>query len=326
MYDYLDKWYHVIWKHKTDASASTQRLSFRLIDTPVTELWLETVRETIADPNFKVFYNQMATFFPSLDKIQQTWNLMYQGVQETNSKQWVDVDYISMPEHFDPNNNPQALLNQLHYEFHRLEETVAIQKWRIINGSYDPLQIVNVSIHKLEQMVALFRGVDNIGRKADISLMSSFFIHRTDPKLGSVISTRTIPEHFYQYWNHDDAFGVLLLGYHTIGKNLFHCYRDNDVELVQRGMVRPQIILGTEAQLVFSKLPPENCAGQQAQYLREMHQWVKNNHLESFVDLNDPKHNLGQQPMLGKIQTNINRQEISDLFEHYQIETVELEE
>jgi len=322
MYDYLDKWYHVIWKHKTDASASTQRLHFRLIDTPVTELWLETVRETIADPDFKVYYNQMATFFPSLDKIQQTWNEMYQGVQAANSKQWVDVDYISMPEHFDPDNNPQALLNHLHYEFHRFEEAVANEPWRVVNKTFDPLQIVNVLIHKLEQMTNTWFA----GCEPDKTLLvSTFFVHRVNSYDGNpVLAIRPIPTELYQYWNHGDVFGVLLLGYHTIGKNLFHCYKDNDVELVQRGMVRPQIILGTETQLVFSKW--QHRTGQQAQYLREMHQWVKDNHLESFVDLNDPKHNLSQQPVLGKIQNNIDRQKISDLFEYYQIETVELQE
>lgn len=320
MSNYLDKWYHVILKHKTDTSAPAQRLSFRLIDTPVTALWLETVRETVADPNFKVYYNQMATFIPTLEKIHETWNLMYQGVQETNSKQWIDVDPISMPEHFDPNTNPQALLNHLHYEFHRFEEAVASERWRVINDSYDPLQIVNVLIHKLEQMIAAWFS----GFELDSTLLvSTFFIHRTNPNDGNpLLSTRTIPENLYQYWNPNDADGVLLLGYHTIGKNLYHCYKDNDADLVRRGMLRPQVNLGTEAQMFFSKWPTAD----QSQYLREMHQWVQDNQLEQYVDLSLSKHNLSQQPVLGKIQNDISRQEISDLFEYYHIETVELEE
>jgi hypothetical protein len=320
MYNYLDKWYHVILKHKTDASAPTEKLSFRLVDTPVTALWLETVRETIADPKFQVYYNQMATFIPTLEKIQETWNLMYQGVQDTNSKKWIDVEPISMPKHFDPNDNPQALLNQLHYKFHCFEEAVVAERWRIVDDSYDPLQIVNVLIHKLEQMnTAWFSGqeLDNT------LLVSTFFIHRTNPSDGNpILSTRTIPVEHYQYWNPNDADGVLLLGYHTIGKNLYHCFRDNDVDLVRNRMLRPQINLGTEAQMFFSKWPVTN----QDECLRDMHQWVHANQLESYADLSDPRHNLSQQPLLGKIQNKIDRQQVSDLFENYQIVTVELEE
>lgn len=320
MYDYLNKWYHVILKHKTDTSAPRQRLSFRLINSPVTALWLETVRETLSDTAFKVYYNQMSTFIPTLEKIQAIWNEMYQGVQAANSKQWVDVDYISMPEHFDPNNNPQALLNHLHYEFHRFEEAVATERWRVINDAYDPLQVVNVLIHKLEQMTTAWFG----GWELDKTLLvSTFFVHRVNPNDGNpVLALRPIPTELYQYWNPSDANGVLLLGYHTIGKNLYHCYKDNDVNLVKMNMLRPQVMLGTETQMYFAGWP----VADQQPFLDGMHQWVKDNHLESYVNSYEPQHNLSQQPVLGKIQTDINRQEISDLFEYYQIETVELEE
>jgi hypothetical protein len=320
MYDYLDKWYHVILKHKTDSAAPRQRLSFRLINTPVTELWLETIRETIADPNFKVYYNQMATFIPTLEKIHSIWDEMYQGVQAANSKQWVDVDYISMPEHFNPDENPQALLNHLHYEFHRFEEAVATERWRVINDAYDPLQIVNVLIHKLEQMTTMWFSNFPLDKTL---LVSTFFIHRINPNDGNpLLSVRSIPNELYQYWNPSDADGVLLLGYHTIGKNLFHCYKDNDVNLVKMNMIRPQINLGTETQMYFGGWPT---CDQQA-YLEGMHQWVKDNHLEAYVDSHAPQHSVSQQPLLGKIQNNLSRQEISDFFEYYQIETVELEE
>ena len=320
MYDYLNKWYHVILRHKTDSTAPRQRLSFRLINTPVTELWLETVKETIADPDFKVYYNQIATFIPTLEKIHSIWDEMYQGVQAANSKQWVDVDYISMPEHFNPDENPQALLNHLHYEFHRFEEAVATERWRVINDAYDPLQIVNVLIHKLEQMTNMWFS----GYETDKTLLvSTFFIHRTNPNDGNpVLFTRPIPTEHYQYWNPSDADGVLLLGYHTIGKNLFHCYKDNDINLVKMNMIRPQISIGTEAQMYFGSWPESD----QQPILEGMHQWVKDNRLEAYVNSYEPQHCVSQQPLLGKIQNSPTRQEISDLFEYYQVETVELEE
>lgn len=320
MYNYLDKWYHVILKHRTDASAAAQRLSFRLIDTPVTALWLETVRETVADPNFKVYYNQMASFIPTLEKIQNIWAEMYQGVQAVNSKQWIDIDYLDMPEHFDPNNNPQALLNHLHYEFHRFEEAILTERWRIIDNSYDPLQIVNVLIHKLEQMTTnWFSGFD----LEKTLLVSTFFIHRTNPTDGNPsLSLRPITDDLYQYWNPSDSNGVLLLGYHTVGKTLYHCYRDNDVNLIRQGMVRPQVTIGTETQMFFGGWPVVD----QQPLLEGMHQWVRDNQLENYVNSYEPKHSLSQQPLLGKIQNNLTRQQVSDLFEHYLVETVELEE
>jgi len=314
MYNYLNKWYHVILKHKTDAGAPTQRLSFRLIDTPVTALWLETVRETVADPNFKIYRNQFATFIPTLEKIQATWNKLYRGVQEVNSKQWIDVDYISMPEQFDPNSNSRALLNQLHYEFHKSEETMLNEHWRIIDSSYDPLLLVNTEIHKLELMIT-----------SNTPLFLIFAIHKLEFSSNDgkpLFVRRPIPTELYQYWNHGVTDGVLLLGYHTVGKNLFHCYWDNDINLVKMNMVRPQVMLGTETQMYFSVWPVVN----QQPYLERMHQWVKDNDLESYVNSYEPQHNLSQQPMLGKIQNNLSRQEISDFFEYYQVAAVELEE
>jgi hypothetical protein len=81
-------------------------------------------------------------------------------------------------------------------------------------------------------------------------------------------------------------------------------------------------MLGTETQMYFGGWPVVD----QQPFLEGMHQWVKDNELESYVNSHEPQHNLSQQPMLGKIQNNLSRQEVSDLFEYYQIVTVELEE
>jgi hypothetical protein len=60
--------------------------------------------------------------------------------------------------------------------------------------------------------------------------------------------------------------------------------------------------------------------------LNRMHQWIKDNELEGYVDMSLPEHNLAGSPLLGKLQGTYTREEISDLFFYHIVETVELKE
>jgi hypothetical protein len=60
--------------------------------------------------------------------------------------------------------------------------------------------------------------------------------------------------------------------------------------------------------------------------LSKMHQWIKDNELESYVDMLLPEHNLAGAPLIGKLQGTYTREEISDLFFYHTVETVELKE
>jgi hypothetical protein len=136
------------------------------------------------------------------------------------------------------------------------------------------------------------------------------------------ISTIPVKTEWYPYWNHSHDYGDMLLGYHTVGKNIMHCWHDNDVDLIKKEMLRPQRHIGNEVLLMFRGTPLKT--DEALHHVTQIHQWVRDNNLEEYVDLSLPEHNVSGQPLLGKIEGTYSRQEISDLFENYLVHSVEI--
>ena len=318
-YQLTNKEYHIIYKHKYDGSRKT--LVYRFVDSPVVDLFLGRVRSVMSKENWEVFYNQWSTYIPSLEKINAIWKIMYDLVQETNSKKYVDIDYISMPESFDPTVQQQPLLNYLHYEFHRFEEEVENEPHRRIhqpNGYYDPLQALNMWIHTLEKLMSIYD--DRYDADPNRALIAcGFMIHSGNRDTVAIDD----PE-LYKHWHYPNESGDMVLGYHTVGKNTMHCYQDNDVALVKKGMVRPQKFIGPEVMMMFAGWPRD--LGLPEKITKGIIQWFKDNQLESYVDLSLPENNLPGSPLLAKLQGTYTREEISDLFFYHTVETVELKE
>lgn len=315
-YQLTDKELHIIFKHKYDGSRKI--LVYRLVDSPVVDIFLGQVRLVMSSEKWRVFENQWSTYIPSLEKINAVWKIMYDLVQEANSKKYVDIDYIDMPESFDPTVQQQPLLNRLHYEFHRFEEEVKNEPRRLIDQLYDPLQRLNSEIHILEKLMSIHD--DRCDPDPVHALLAcGFMIHTGHLELVEISDSE-----LYKHWHYPDDFGDMLLGYHTIGKNTMHCWHDNDIDLVKKGMVRPQKFIGPEVVLLFNGWPRN--PKEPARMVQAMNKWVIDNNLESYVDMSLPENNLPGQPLLAKLQGNYTREEISDLFFTHTVETVELKE
>lgn len=315
-YQLTDKEYHIIFKHKYDGSRKT--LVYRFVDSPIVDLFLGRVRSVMSKEKWAIFKNQWSTYTPSLEKINAIWKIMYDLVQEANSKKYVDIDYISMPKSFDPAVQQQPLLNHLHYEFHRFEEEVESEPHRRIDWSYDPLMRLNVEIHTLEALMSIYdERYDADPNRALIAC--GFLLHSGHPDKVSIEDTE-----LYKHWHYPNEFGDMVLGYHTVGKNTMHCYQDNDVALVKKGMVRPQKFIGPETMLMFRGWPRD--VKETAMTVTAMHKWVKDNKLESYVDMSLPENTTPGAPLLAKLQGTYTREEISDLFFYHTVETVELKE
>ena len=315
-YQLTDKEYHIIYKHKYDGSKKT--LVYRFVDSPVVDLFLGRIRSVMSKEKWWVFENQWSTYIPSLEKINAVWKIMYDLVQEANSKKYVDVDYIDMPESFDPLVQQQPLLNHLHYEFHRFEEEVENEPHRRIDQSYDPLMILNVEIHALEKLMSIYD--DRYDPNPAHALFAcGFMIHN-----GHLDKIAIEDPELYKHWHYPDEFGDMVLGYHTVGKNTMHCYQDKDIELVKKGMVRPQKFIGPEVMLMFRGWPRN--IKEPAMMTTGINNWIRDNNLESYIDMSLPENNLPSSPLLAKLQGNYTREEISDLFFYHTVETVELKE
>ncbi|CAB4241659.1 hypothetical protein UFOVP71_197 [uncultured Caudovirales phage] len=322
-YTFTSKKYKINFVNRSGDVNDAKSLTWRIADTPVAHAWLETVRWHLALPDCHVFENQMSTFIPTLEKTKAVWQNMRHHVDEANSGKYVQLDgKIEMPNELDLTIDNQPLLNFLHYEFHRFEEAEEKKRFGIAY-TYDPLMILNTEIHKLEKMVKMFGTSGQDVNPNNILMNCSFFLSCDKQNLPQPgISTIPVEPEWQRYWNYAPDDGDLLLGYHTVGKNIMHCWCDNDVDLVKKNMLRPQREIGNEVLLMFR--------GRQAftdeadRYVKRIHEWVKNNNLESYVDLTLPEHNVSGQPLLGKIEGIYSRQEISDLFENYIVQNVEI--
>jgi len=304
---FLDTFYEIDFVNENKA---TTTLTYQIVDTPVSQIWLDRVRWIMQVDNHSVFENQWANVLPDSREIIDLWKTMKRLVDGTNSKQYVDVDFIDMPDTIDPTADNQKMLNHLHHVFHMF-----IEKVGDTHRTYNPLVQLNVYIHKLEKLVQNLKNTENT------IVNYSFFLHgnvKNSPTGGD----HTVPitdKSLYQYWDHPDEFGDLLLGYHTIGKNIHHCCLDNDIELVKSGGVRPQVTIGNEVILQFRR-GKTDISNQH----RMINSWVKENNLESFIDMTAPENQVGALPLLGRIQGTYSIEEISDLFKTSRVTTTRL--
>ena len=312
MSDYFDKFYEIDFGNN---SGVKETLRYQIADTPVSRIWLDRVRWHLALPDCHVFENQWMTTYPSLEKIQNLWRLMKRLVDEANSGEFIQVDYIDMPPEFDPDIDSRPILNYLHFEFHRFEEMLAGKM-----VGYDPLIQLNVEIHKLEAMIS------RINDQKTSLLSCGFFLHgnRMNSLTGGDYVVPISDPSLYQYWNYDDDFGDLVLGYHTVGKNIHHCWIDNDQDLIRRGFVRPQTTISNEVVLLFRG--NDRYVGGCELTVKQIHQWIRDNDLEQHVDLSRPEHNVAGRPFLGHIVGNYSRDDINNIFEIGRVTGVRLVE
>ena len=301
MSDFFNKFYEIDFSNER---GNKETLRYQIADTPVSRIWLDRVRWHLALPNCHIFDNQWAATYPSLEIIQDLWRVMKRLVDEANSGKFIQIDYIDMPPEYDPDIDNRDLLNYLHFEFHRFEEILA--------GTlvvYDPLQQLNVEIHKLEAML------ETVHDSKTALLCCGFFLHGNryaSPTGGDFVVPIEDPS-LYQYWNYDDAFGDLLLGYHTVGKNLQHCWHDNDQELIRRNFIRPQTTISCEVMMKFRSGARQVGGCEHA--LERIRQWVRDNDLDQYVDLSRPEYNIAGNPFLGHIVGNYSRDDINSIFE-----------
>ena len=303
---FLDTFYEIDFANENKVVT----LTYQIVDTPISHIWLDRVRWIMQVHNYSVFENQWSNVLPDSAEIIDLWKTMKLLVDETNSKQYVDVDFIDMPDTIDPNVDNQKMLNYLHHVFHMF-----IEKVGDTHRTYNPLVQLNVYIHKLEKLVQNLKNTENT------IVNYSFFLHG-DVRKSPTGGNHTVPildKSLYKYWDHPDEFGDLLLGYHTIGKNIHHCCLDNDIELVKTGGVRPQTTIGNEVILQFRK-GKTDISNQH----RMINEWIKKNNLESFIDMTAPENNVAALPLLGRIQGTYSIEEISNLFKTSKVTTTRL--
>jgi len=274
-------------------------LRYKIYDTPIANIWKEVTKNVLSQKDCSIYPFFWKHTFGSDDEFLKIWDKMYENVQRWNSGEtFVDPKKIVMPKDV-PSKNLEKVLNYLHEEFHKFEEMYAPNHPRR-KGDYDIMQVLNKDIHTLEHHA-----------RRDDAVKCGFFNY--SPQCSrSGNDRKPIPAHQINNWTSKILHGSLHLGYNTIGKTLWHCVQDNDIELVKQKMTRPQNGISNETILNF--LPEGKMYDNTSNDKQKIIDWVRDNKLEEYVDLNDPKNfMIGMGPIIGELETLINIEEANAL-------------
>jgi hypothetical protein len=170
-------------------------------------------------------------------------------------------------------------------------------------------------------MVKQFKG----DGKVNIMPSAGFFL-TGDANRSHTGGDRTVPiedQSLYEYFNYNSKFGDLQLGYHTVGKNICHCYKDGDIELVKKRMLRPQTTISTEVMLRFPRTTEFEDFDQQ---LPNLLSWVETNKLSEYVDMSLPINRVVSHPLLGEMADGYTFDDVCTILSLGTIATVRLEE
>ncbi len=195
-------------------------------------------------------------------------------------------------------NITQEYLNRLHETFHSYEERA---RERGIEGvTRDCLHRINVLVHQTENGM----------------------LHMREPRALRFLNFSFFPQYNipldledYENFTMERQFGDLVMGYGTIGKNLFHCYWDNDLELVKKKMVRPQVMANPNVLSFFN-------AGRFTSKMEEgayasFYKWCDENKVEKYgYDCRDPLHRGGH-IRLGEFLNDVTSDEMIRVLKEY---------
>lgn len=212
----------------------------------------------------------------------------------------------------------QEELNRLHEEFHRQEDT--------LNRS-EKTSISPECKHLIEEMNVLIHTIEFIGRRPHEFQIISNFDYKSIRNPPPVPITSDMLKYYMPTEITEknlNSVPVLMLGYATIGKDLFSCYNDNDHELIRNGLVSPQRDIRTEF-IVFSG---SNMSYERYdQLLLKLREWIEENNLGEYVDADSPENKL-LRPVLGWLskETSYTKEELSTLFQENEITDYYFEE
>ena len=280
-----DRFYEIDFTNGSDV----ETLRYQIIDSPIADAWCNIVQGALSEEYHRISGNQWIQKAPT-DTINLLWGRMKLLVDEINTGNYGHTEQLFMPAKFDPSIDHSKLLNYLHLQFHKFAE----QKKKY-SKEYTPLHELNLIIHKIEAVLQ------------NKSMACGFHLEwEYSTKVPNVIDIENMD--WYQHWTSDVQFGDMKLGYHTVGKNLWMCYRDNDIDLVQTGMVRPQKTISSEVTLIF---------GNRIQHYNKnnnfllMCRWLEDNNLNQHVDMTKPYNRAVGQPLLGKLMGTYTPADIS---------------
>jgi hypothetical protein len=274
----------MLYRVGVESSKGFFNLDFELDNNPLVDIWLDCVKTQLSNP-WKVNHLQW----------RRCWT-----TEETLAKARRDLKVCCL----ELGINPKLDINTHHAMFQSYYE----------NGGA-PSELwdrLNQRIHKIEEQE---RSINNpTAQRTGFGMVIS-------ERDSSHVEQRPIPPELRSLWGHVPRSGELLLGYYTLGKTIADCVRDNDIECVKTGGVRPQQQISTETMCLWSPTPSIT---KRVLSITQIAQWVKVNNLEEYVDLNLPENQYAGAPRLGTYVGSYTPDEINEYLSTANIVAAEL--
>ena len=289
-------------------------LVFDMFDNDIVNMHVGLLNSIKGDKEFKEH-----GVFGTYDSILDPHVRILQAKETLKNKMGIDITWPA-----DATEITRELLNELHLDFHR------ITKNNELSSAIPIFNVINHDIHLLERLITQ-RGSDahyviiakETGKPEPRRSLNTY---RNGPMLVWGHHNNYIQQFKAQYIENMPNI-MLYLGYTTIGKHLWHCVTDNDIEAVASGHISPQTTMSTEV-IVRYQPPWESHKSQEAinryndSCTTQIIKWLMDKALLDRIDINDKRHFINEQPVLGQIceeQRNLTEYDLWQLFRHYKI-------
>jgi hypothetical protein len=237
-------------------TGDTLKLTYNLYDIDIVDRWINIVDRNNASDN-KLRYNYRKILLQS--DIEQKFKKFKLNIEYINQNYDRVLSEIQTIDYLRSNQN---LLNVLHEEYEiygdRLERLIKIgyfnnpsnhsdyysDPWPGNKNENDKVLheaflLLNEQIHNFE---IIFKNWDD-PTKTLCTCLTDF--------VPAGIHEDLKPEDYFLF-TPDHEWGSMYLGYNTLGKHWSSVYRDNDIDVVKRGAVRPQHRFAAEFYMNFS--------------------------------------------------------------------------
>lgn len=174
-------------------------------------------------------------------------------------------------------------LNRIHEEFHKYVETCDKET------SNPKIRETEALCHRLNDLVHLTE-IAEVNRHKQ----------RPDKRVIATATPHMQVDYDEQDYNHFETTmrkGYVYVGYATPGKNLYHCFCDNDVPVVEKKLVRQSQGLSNELHIEFDGAT-EIDQQFENQHKSAFYEWCEKNNVRDYgYDYTQPQYNPGRIPL-----------------------------
>jgi hypothetical protein len=215
-----------------DKNNNKHRIPITIFESRIGRKWQELVKKNQNNFSDKKLHTSISNYtLKDLDRIHKILNDIIIKINQVYTHQ--------LPIFTDPTFLDKDILNKLHEEF-EIYGTQVDSLSKLPEFSYelhDNFLLLNEMIHICEDaLVSSSRPIPTMGVISDYYPQSEFSDIEEIDKL---------------YLKSDFRWGEIYLGYNTLGKDWLKVYHDNDIEVIEREMVKPQTRFSAEVWMNF---------------------------------------------------------------------------